>query len=38
MGIEPLSSVMTYQAQPIQQTQQLQEEKMKITEIGRAHV
>lgn len=35
MGIEPLSSVMTYQAQPIQQTQQLQEEKMKITEAGR---
>lgn len=35
MGIEPLSSVMTYQAQPIQQTQQLQEEKMKITEEGR---
>lgn len=35
MGIEPLSSVMTYQAQPIQQAQQLQEEKMKITEEGR---
>lgn len=35
MGIEPLSSVMTYQAQPIQQAQQLQEEKVKITEEGR---
>lgn len=35
MGIEPLSSVMAYQAQPIQQTQQLQEEKVKITEEGR---
>lgn len=35
MGIEPLSSVMTYQAQPVQQAQQLQEEKVKIMEEGR---
>lgn len=35
MGIEPLSSVMTFQAQPIQQAQQNQEEKIKISEMSK---
>lgn len=35
MGIEPLSSIMSYQAQPVQQSQQLQEDKVKVAEEGK---